>query len=211
VPFTEQTFSEYHLDSLRRPTTIKDQQTKQVSLLSADKIPATKRYFYYGAQHYFRSKLGAPVSNQKGGVYVEIPNKNENRLGMPLPKGTLRVYKADAAGSLQFVGEDRIDHTPKDETIKVKLGDAFDVVAERKQTDWSKISDNVYEVAFEFTLRNHKDEPITVSVTEPLPLDWQIRKSSHPHQKTDAHTARFDIPVAKDCETKLQYRTRFKF
>jgi hypothetical protein len=211
APFTEETFFEYHLYSLQRPTTIKDQQTKQVSLLSADQVPVIKTYLYYGAQQYYRSRLAGPVSNQKVGVYVEIANKAENRLGMPLPKGTLRVYKADSDGSLQFIGEDHIDHTPKDETIKIKLGDAFDVVAERKQTDWAKITDHVYEAAFEITVRNHKDEPITVSVIEPMPLDWQVLKNSHPYIKPDAHTARFDIPVAKDGETTLQYRVRFKF
>jgi hypothetical protein len=209
--FTEQSFFEYHLYSLQRPTTIKNQQTKQVSLLSADHIPVTKRYFYYGAQQYFRQKYGVPISNQKVGVYVEIANKKENRLGMPLPKGTLRVYKADSDGSLQFIGEDRIDHTPKDETVKIKMGNAFDIVGERKQTDWRKIADNLYEVAFEISLRNHKDEPVLVSVIEPMLRDWEILQSSHNYKKIEAHTAQFDIPVASDREVKLHYRARFKF
>ncbi len=209
-PFTEQSFFEYHLYSLQRPTTIKENQTKQVSLLSSDEIPVTKRYFYYGAQHYFRSRYGVPISNQKIGVYVEIANKKDNRLGIPLPKGTVRVYKADSDGSLQFVGEDRIDHTPKDETIKIKMGDAFDIVGERKQTDWRKLADDLYEVAFEISLRNHKEEAVTVSVIEPMFRDWEILHSSHAYKKIDAHTAQFDIPVAKDGETKLRYRVRFK-
>jgi hypothetical protein len=208
--FSQQSFFEYHLYSLQRPTTIKSQQTKQVSLLAADHIPVTKRYFYYGSQHYFRAKHGVPISNQKIGVYVEISNKKENRLGMPLPKGTLRVYKADTDGSLQFIGEDRIDHTPKDELVKIKMGDAFDIVGERKQTDWRKIGDDLYEVAFEISLRNHKDEPVTISVIEPMFRDWEILTSSHAHKKIEAHTAQFDIPVTKDGTSKLAYRVRFK-
>ena len=211
APFSEESFFEYHLYSLQRPTTIKDQQTKQVALLSSDNVPVTKRYFYHGAQQYLRQRYGVPISTQKVGTYVEIANKKENRLGMPLPKGILRVYKADADGSLQFIGEDRIDHTPKDETIKIKMGDAFDIVGERKQTDWRKIADNLYEVAFEISLRNHKDEPVTVSVVEPMLRDWEILSSSHSYKKIDAHTAQFEIPIAKDGETKLQYRARFKF
>ncbi|MEE9567961.1 MAG: DUF4139 domain-containing protein [Candidatus Binatia bacterium] len=210
-PFSEQSFFEYHLYSLQRPTTIKNNQTKQVSLLSANQVPVTKRFLYYGAQQYYRSRYGVPVSNQKVGVYVEIANKKENSLGIPLPKGTLRIYKADADGSLQFIGEDLIDHTPKDETIKIKMGDAFDVVGERNQTEWRKLGQHVYEVAFEVSLRNHKDLPVTVSVIEPIPGDWEILSSSHDYKKVEAHTVQFDIPVEKDEEAKLRYRVRLKF
>jgi hypothetical protein len=211
APFNEESFFEYHLYSLQRATTIKENQTKQVSLLSADRVPITKQYVYRGSQQYFRSRLGSPVSNQKIGVYVEIDNKKEQNLGMPLPKGVVRVYKADNDGSLQFIGEDRIDHTPKDETIKIKMGDAFDIVGQRKQTDWRKLADNLYEAAFEISLRNHKEDAVTVSVIEPMLADWEILSSSHAHKKTDAHTAQFDLPVAKNGETKLQYRVRYKF
>ena len=209
--FSEEAFFEYHLYSLQRPTTIKDQQTKQVALLSSNNVPVIKRYFYYGAQQYLRQRYGVPISTQKVGAYVELANTKENRLGIPLPRGVLRVYKADSDGSLQFIGEDRIDHTPKGETIKIKMGDAFDIVAERKQTDWRKIADNLYEVAFEINLRNHKEEPITVTVIEPMLRDWEILSSSYAYKKIEAHTAQFDIPIAKDGETKLQYRARFKF
>jgi hypothetical protein len=209
--FTEQAFFEYHLYSLQRPTTIKDNQTKQVSLLNANQVPATKRFLYYGADHYYRTQYGVPVSNQKVGVYIEIVNKKENRLGMPLPQGTVRVYKADTDGSLQFVGEDRIDHTPKEEMIKIKMGEAFDIAAERKQTDWRKLGDSTYEVAFEVSLRNHKDSPVTVSVIEPIPGDWTILRNSHDYKKIEAHTVQFDVPVEKDGETKLHYKARIKF
>ncbi len=211
VPFTEQSFFEYHLYSLQRPTTIKNNQTKQVSLLTSNGVPVNKRFLYYGAQHYYRSRYGVPVSNQKVGVYVEIANKKENRLGMPLPKGTVRVYKADSDGSLQFIGEDRIDHTPKDETIKVKMGDAFDVVAERKQTEWRKLATGLYEVSFEIKIRNHKETPVTVSVIEPIPGDWEILENSHDYEKVEVHTVQFEVPVEKDEEAKLRYRVRIRF
>jgi hypothetical protein len=211
APFSEESFFEYHLYSLQRATTIKENQTKQVSLLSATGVPIAKRYLYRGSHQYLRARYGAPVSTEKIGVYVDIANKKEQNLGMPLPKGILRVYKADNDGSLQFIGEDRIDHTPKDETIKIKMGNAFDIVGQRKQTDWRKIADNVYEAAFEVSLRNHKEEAVTVNVVEPMLSDWEILSSSHTHKKTDAHTAQFDLPVAKNGETKLQYRVRYKF
>ena len=210
-PFSEQAFFEYHLYTLQRPTTIKDNETKQVTLLASNQIPVTKRFLYYGAQNYYRTPYGVPVSNQKVGVYVELANKAENHLGMPLPKGTVRVYKSDGDGSLQFVGEDRIDHTPKDETIKIKMGEAFDIVAERKQTEWRKLGDDLYEVAFEVSLRNHKDSPVTVSVIEPIPGDWEILKTTHEYRKVEAHTVQFDIPVKKNGEAKLQYRVRMTF
>lgn len=184
---------------------------QQVSLLSADRVPVSKRYIFTGSPQYFHSRHTGVIPKQKVGVFVELANKKDNNLGMPLPKGTLRVYKADSDGSLQFIGEDRIDHTPKDEMIKIKMGDAFDVVAERKQTDWRKIADNIYEAAFEISLRNHKDEPVRISVIEPMLRDWEILTSSHTHKKIEAHTAQFEIPVAKDSETKLTYRARYKF
>ncbi|MGH7845271.1 MAG: DUF4139 domain-containing protein, partial [Candidatus Binatia bacterium] len=126
------------------------------------------------------------------------------------PKGTLRVYKTDTDGSLQFIGEDRIDHTPKDELVKIKMGDAFDIVGERKQTDWRKLGNDLYEVAFEISLRNHKDGPVTISVIEPMFRDWEILHSSHSYKKIEAHTAQFDIPVAQNGASKLLYRVRFK-
>ncbi|HET6370307.1 MAG TPA: DUF4139 domain-containing protein, partial [Nitrospiria bacterium] len=211
APFSEKSFFEYHLYSLQRPTTIKDNQTKQVSLLSASGVPVTKHFLYYGADYYYRTQYGVPVSNQKVGVYIEVANKKERHLGMPLPKGTVRVYKADDDGSLQFVGEDRIDHTPKDEAVKIKMGDAFDIVGERKQTEWRKLGSDLYEVAFEVSLRNHKEEPVTVEVIEPIPGDWQILDSSHDYKKIEASTVKFDVPVGKDHETKLTYRVRIRF
>ena len=131
--------------------------------------------------------------------------------GIPLPKGTVRVYKADKEGSLQFVGEDSIDHTPKDEKVRIKLGDAFDVVGSRKQTDWKKIAYDTYEAAFEISLRNHKKEDVVIKVVEPIPGDWTMLSSSHDYKKAEAFTAEFNISVPKDKEVKLTYRVRMRY
>lgn len=209
--FKEEEFFEYHIYALQRPATVKENQTKQISLVNADDIKVRKELVFYGAQYYYRSSYGESISNQKVGVYVEIANRKEDNLGIPLPKGTVRVYKHDSEGSLQFVGEDSIDHTPKDEKIRVKLGDAFDVVGARKQTDWKKIAYDTYEAAFEISLRNHKKEDVVVKVIEPIPGEWTMLNSSHDHKKTEAFTAEFSIPVPKDKETKLTYRVRMRF
>ncbi len=209
--FKEDAFFEYHIYTLERPATIKENQTKQISLVTADNIPVRKELLYYGAAYYYYNRYGEPVTNQKVGVFVEIKNKKENNLGIPLPKGTVRVYKHDNEGSMQFVGEDSIDHTPKDEKVRIKLGDAFDVVGSRKQTDWKKIAYDTYEAGFEISLRNHKKEDVVVKVVEPIPGDWTMLSSSHKYKETEAFTAEFNIPVPKDKETKLTYRVRVRF
>jgi hypothetical protein len=209
--FKEDSFFEYHIYTLERSATVRDNQTKQISLVTAGDIPVRKELLYYGANYYYTSQYGEAMSNQKIGVFVEIKNKKENNLGMPLPKGTVRVYKADREGSLQFVGEDSIDHTPKDEKVRIKLGDAFDVVGSRKQTDWKKIAYDTYEAAFEISLRNHKKEDVVVKVVEPIPGDWQMLSSSHRYTKSEAFTAEFNILVPKDQEVKLTYRVRMRF
>ena len=209
--FKEDSFFEYHIYSLERPATVKDNQTKQISLVSADDIAVRKELLYQGANYYYYSRYGDAISNQKIGVFVEIQNKKENNLGIPLPKGTVRVYKADKEGSLQFVGEDSIDHTAKDEKIRIKLGDAFDVVGSRKQTDWKKVAYDTYEAAFEISLRNHKKENVVVKVIEPVPGEWTMLNSSHAYKKSEAFTAEFDIPVPKDQEVKLAYRVRMRY
>lgn len=209
--FKEEEFFEYHIYTLQRPATIKDNQTKQINLVTAGDIPVKKELLFHGAKYYYYSQYGEAMSNQKVGVFVEIENKKENNLGIPLPKGIVRVYKHDSEGSLQFVGEDLIDHTPKDEKIRVKLGDAFDVVGTRKQTDWKKIAYDTYEAAFEISLRNHKKEDVTVKVVEPIPGDWKMLSSSHEYTKTEAFIAEFNIQVPKDKEVKLIYRVRMRF
>ncbi len=209
--FKEEEFFEYHIYTLQRPSTIKENQTKQISLVTADSIPVKKELLYRGAAYYYYNRYGEAITNQKVGVFIEIENKKDHNLGIPLPKGTVRVYKQDSEGSLQFVGEDSIDHTPKDEKVRVKLGDAFDVVGSRKQTDWKKIASDTYEAAFEISLRNHKKEDVLVKVIEPIPGDWTMLGSSHDYKKAEAFTAEFNIPVPKDKESKLTYRVRMRF
>ena len=209
--FKSEGFFEYHLYTLDGRTTIKDNQTKQLSLMAANEVPITKELIYYGAQDYYRNAYGAPVSNQKVAVYFEVKNSKENRLGLPLPKGKIRVYKADASGSQQFIGEDWIDHTPKDESVKIKMGNAFDLVGERTQKDFKKIGWNLYEVEWEIALRNHKSEPQTVTVIEPVPGDWQVLTSTHTYEKIQAHTLKYQIPVPREGATKLTYRVRVRF
>ena len=209
--FKSEGFFEYHLYTLDGRTTVKDNQTKQLALMSASDVPVDKHFIYYGAADYYRTQYGVPVSNQKVGVYLELKNSKENRLGLPIPKGRVRVYKADTSGSQQLIGEDWIDHTPKDEKIKIKMGDAFDVVGERTQKDWKRIASNLYEVEWEISLRNHKKEAVTVEVVEPMPGDWEVLRASHPHEKIQAFTAQWKIPVPKDGETKLTYRIRVRF
>jgi len=209
--FKEEGFFEYHIYTLQRTSTIKENQTKQISLVTAGDVPVRKELFFQGAKYYYYNQYGEAMPNQKIGVFVQIENRKENNLGMPLPKGVVRVYKNDAEGSLQFVGEDSIDHTPKDEKIRIKLGEAFDVVGGRKQTDWKKIAYDTYEAAFEISLRNHKKEDVTVKVIEPIPGDWKMLVNSHDFIKTEAFTAEFNIPVPKDKEVKLTYRVRMRF
>ena len=209
--FQSEGFFEYHLYTLDGRTTIKDNQTKQLSLLAATDIGIDKQLIYYGAQDYYRTSYGTPISNQKVAVYLQVKNSKENRLGSPLPKGKIRVYKADGSGSQQFIGEDWIDHTPKDEQVKIKLGNAFDLVGERTQKDFKKLASNLYEIEWEIALRNHKSEGQTVTVIEPVPGDWQVLSSSHSYDKIEAHTLKYQIPVPKEGATKLAYRVRIRF
>jgi len=209
--FKSEGFFEYHLYTLDGRTTVKDNQTKQLALMSASEVPVDKHFIYHGAADYYRTQYGVPVSNQKVGVYLELKNSKENRLGLPIPKGRVRVYKADTSGSQQLIGEDWVDHTPKDEKIKIKMGDAFDVVGQRTQKDWKRIASSLYEVEWEISLRNHKQEAVTVEVVEPMPGDWEVLRASHPHEKTQAFTALWKIAVPKDGETKLTYRIRVRF
>jgi hypothetical protein len=208
--FVSEGLFEYHLYTLDGRTTIKNQQTKQLALMSAADVPVVKHLMYYGAQDYYRNSYGVPVSNQKVSVFLELKNSKEHRLGLPLPRGKVRVYKADSGGSQQFIGEDWIDHTPKDERVKIKLGEAFDVVGERTQKEWRKIASGLWEVEWEIALRNHKSLPQTVTVIEPVPGDWNVLSSTHAWEKPEAHTLRFSITVPKDGTTKLTYRVRIK-
>ena len=215
--FQEESFFEYHLYTLERPSTIKDRQTKQIELLSAADIPIKERLTYYGADYYYRDRYdGQMQSPQKVGVFLDVVNKKEHNLGMPLPAGVIRAYKKDAGGSLQFIGEDRIVHTPKDEKITVKMGDAFDVVAERKQTAYKILTRNAAqrfdtEQSWEIIVRNHKDRPVEVEVVEPIPGDWNIEQSSQPFEKTEAHTVKFPLKIDKDKSATITYTVKIRY
>lgn len=211
--FQEQGFFEYHLYTLGRPTSIRDNETKQVSLLEAAGFDVKKEFVLSGQRYYYSnySNPGQPIK-EKVGVFVQFRNAQTNKLGMPLPAGTIRLYKKDDKGNQQFIGEDRIDHTPKDEDVRVKVGDAFDIVAERKQIDYKMIvSGHLYEYAYEIKIRNHKDTPVTVVVNEPIGGDWEMVSSTFEAKKTAAFAAQFNVPVAKDGEATLSYRVRIKY
>lgn len=211
--FQEQGFFEYHLYTLQRPATIRDNETKQVSLLEASGFEVKKEFVLNGQRYYYTgyNNPGAAIK-EKVGVYIQFRNSQLNKLGMPLPAGTIRLYKKDDKGNQQFIGEDKIDHTPKDEDVRVKVGDAFDIVAERKQTDYKVVvTGHLYEYAYEIKIRNHKDGPVTVVVNEPIGGDWEMVSSTFKAEKTAAFAAQFQVPVAKDGEATLSYRVRVKY
>ena len=208
----QEAFSDYHLYTMARKTSINNAETKQVSMLNATSVPVMKRYVVDGQQFYYRNAQhpGSPIKD-KVQVFYQLKNEAKAGMGMPMPAGVVRVYQADSRGGLQFVGEDRVNHTPKDETINLKIGNAFDVVCERKQIDFRRISSNVYEFEFEVTLRNHKTTGITVEVNEPIGGSWQMVRSSHDWTKTDAWAAQFQIPVVADGAVTLRYRVRVTY
>ena len=208
----EEALFEYHLYTLERPVSILDQQTKQVALMSASAVPVSKEYVLQGADWYYRGQHGELGTKLKPAVYIGFVNQNGG-LGVPLPKGIVRVYKKDAAGRAQFVGEDRIDHTAKGEKVRLKLGEAFDVTAEKRQTDYAKLASRptVIETAYQLEIRNAKKEKVTVKVIEPMPGDWQMISESLTHKKETAHTAVWEVPVPGEGKTVLTWRVRTRF
>jgi hypothetical protein len=207
--FEQENFSEYHLYTLGRRTSVEDKETKQISLLAGSGVPVEKIFVVNGQNFYYHNRQN-PGSPLKDAVMVYYKFKNEEKagLGMPLPAGSIRVYQKDSKGGILFAGEDRIGHTPKDEDVTIHIGNAFDVVCERKQTDYKSISSNVWEMEFEITIRNHKDIPITVQVNEPIGGDWEMLNSSYKYTKTSAWAAQFNVPVDKNGTSVLRYRIR---
>lgn len=195
--FEERAFFEYHLYTLQRPSTIRDNEIKQLSLFDPARVKARKIFTYDGARDATKVR-----------VSMEFMNSAEAGLGIPLPRGTIRVMKADTDGSLEFVGEDQIDHTPKDEKVRALLGNAFDVVGERVQKAHRQVSERVAEEDFEIKLRNHKTEDIVVTVIEHGWGDWTITQQSHTNTKKDASKAEWEIPVKADGEATLTYTAR---
>ena len=212
APMVQEAFSDYHLYTMQRKTTINNSQTKQVSLLEGTDVPTLKRYVVEGQNYYYHNSQhpGAPIKDQVQ-VYYQFKNEAKSGLGIPMPAGVLRVYQQDSKGGVQFVGEDRIMHTPKDETLNIKIGNAFDVVCERKQVDFEKIAPNVYEFEYEITLRNHKAASIAVEVNEPIGGTWRMLRSSHEWSKTSAWAAQFSVPVAAEGASVLKYRVRVTY
>jgi hypothetical protein len=217
----ERGFFEYHLYEVQTPVTIKDQQTKQIQFITGSGVPAEKFFVYDGAQISFAGyyqPLDDPTygtaSNKKVMVMLEFRNGEEEGLGVPLPKGTLRVFKEDIDGSTLLVGEDSIDHTPKDEQVRLYVGDAFDIVGERIQTDFRvEYDEDWLEESYEITLRNHKDEDIEVRVVEHMFRwsEWTILESSHGYEKLDAQTIEFAVPVEANGETVVTYTVRYEW
>jgi hypothetical protein len=218
--FEQKDFFEFHLYTLGRTTTLPNNSTKQIELFDqARKIPAKKVLHYYGAGHpywypspYMDRNMGVEM-NTKVDVYLEFKNDKTFGLGVPLPAGRLRVSQLDKAdGSLEFIGEDQIDHTPKDENVRVKLGSAFDVVGERRQVAFAVDTNAKWmEEEIEVKLRNHKSQSVEVVVKENLYRwsNWKILTKTHNFVKEDARTINFPVTVPKDGETVVRYRVRY--
>ena len=206
----QESLMDYHLYSFERPTSIADNQTKQLALLSASSIPVQREYLLAGSDYYYRERYGQIGQKLKPAVFVEFANKG-GELGKPLPAGVIRVYAKDSQGAAQFVGEDRIEHTAKNETVKLKLGEAFDITAERKQTNYKRIADNVIESSYRIELRNARDETVTVRVQEPLPGDWEMIQESHKHSKESARVAAWQVAVPAGGSSVLDYTVRVRW
>lgn len=211
---SEEPLLEYHLYTLPQQTTITENQTKQIALLSATKIPVRKQLLLQGADYYYGasySDLGRKLSVS---TFLEFDNKEAAQLGIPLPKGIVRVYKQDRQGNGQFVGEDKINHTPKNETVRLKLGEAFDVTADKKQVDFKLISrsakGSLSEGAYEIILKNAKKERVTVTVQEPIPGDWKMLKENYPSQKVTSNLAVWKIEIPAESQAILNYRVQLK-
>ncbi len=212
----EEALFEYHLYTLGRPTTINNHQRKQVALFQASDVPCQKELVLQGRNYYYNSNIGEIGRKMKLGVYVEFKNAKEAGIGRPIPGGIVRVYKKDRNGFLQFIGEDRIDHTAENEDIRLKLGNAFDVTADKVQTDFTKLSGfspfhYVFESAYEIVLRNGKKESVRVQVQEPIPGDWEMISESAPHTKEAANTVSWTIDIPALGQVLLTYRVRVKY
>jgi hypothetical protein len=209
---TEAAF-EYHLYSLGRPTTIANNQTKQVALLAAADIPVEKQYLFTNAANLFGNfaQNFGETPRQNATVRLRLVNDEKSNLGMALPAGIMRVYKKDSGGNVLFVGEDRIEHTPRNERIDLTLGQAFDITARVKQTDFERLSDRLFENAYEIEIKNAKPEPITVNLREAIPGDWKILSESLPHEKLDSATAGWKVEVPAEGTALLTYRVRIEY
>ena len=207
---TQEALMDYHLYSFERPTSIADNQTKQLALLSASGVPVRREYLLAGNEYYYRDRYGQIGQKFKPAVFLEFDNKG-GQLGKPLPAGIVRVYARDSKGAAQFVGEDRIEHTAKNEKLKLRLGEAFDITAERKQTSYKRLADNLTESSWRIELRNAKDEAVTVRVQEPMPGDWEMVQESLKHSKDSARVASWNVVVPAGDKAVLDYTVRVKW
>lgn len=206
----QESLMDYHLYSFDRLTSIGDNQTKQLALFSAGAIPVRRDYLLTGNDFYYRDRYDRIGQKLKPSVFVEFDNRG-GELGKPLPSGIVRVYAKDSKGAAQFVGEDRLAHTAKNEKVRLKLGEAFDITADRKQTSYKKLGDTTAESAFKIEIRNAKDEDVTVRVQEPIPGDWEIVQQNQPHTKESSRIASWDIKVPKNGIASLDYTTRVRW
>lgn len=222
-PMLEEGLFEYHLYTLDRPTTLKNNQNKQVALLSAAQVPVQKEYRLQGSSGWYY--YGADTSalemgdKRKVDVFMTFKNDEASQLGMPLPKGVIRVYKNDSNKRTQFIGEDRIDHTAKNDEVRLKLGSAFDVngvwkMVDAKRVDKGKLGklleNDEFEATYRIELNNAKKEAVTVKVVEPIPGEWKIIEESLPHEQTSANSAMWQVNIPADGKTELQYKVRIK-
>jgi hypothetical protein len=200
--FEEKEFFEYHIYNLQRKTTIRNNETKQISLFEAADVKANKKYYYKGRNYYGNN------SNNKVSVILEFENDKSNNLDIPIPKGKVRVYKSDG-DALEFIGEDLIDHTSKNEKVKLKIGDAFDIVVTDTQMENKKITQRVYEQTYVITIKNKKDEDIVVDVERNMGLNWSILNSSLDFEKLNAQNILFKVAVKANGESVLKFRVRY--
>lgn len=201
--FEEKSFFEYHIYDLQRPTTLAQNETKQISLFEASGIKINKKYLYKAGNYY-------GDGTKKVNVIVEFDNKEQNNLGLPMPKGKVRLYKSDGE-SIEFIGEDMVDHTPKNETIKLKIGDAFDVVAEEIQTESRQVTSKIHEQSYKITLKNRKDENVIVDVERNLGTYWEIVNTSMDYEKKNSSTILYKLPVKKDSEAVITFTVRYSY
>jgi hypothetical protein len=204
-PFKESSFAEYHLYTMQAKTTIRDKETKQLSLFAADNVPARKIFVYEPVAR----KVN--IRGKKVNVKIEVDNSEKDNLGMPMPAGKVRVYKKDADGALQFIGEDNIDHTPRDEKVRLYIGDAFDLVGERRVMRNENISDHARRETIEVSLRNHKDTEVTIVVVEHPYGDWTVMSNNFPFHKKDSSTLEFPIKVPANGEVTLNFAVQYKY
>jgi len=208
--FQEETLYDYHMYTMQRPTDLLDSQIKQISLFDVEGLQVTKHYRLRAHTHFFRG-IGRLNEKSKISVSYSFENTKDNQLGMALPAGVFRVYGRSASGSRQLLGEDRIYHTPKKETIELTVGKAFDIVAERVRTNSEKLADNMYRTSFEITFRNHRQNDVIIEVAEPVGGYWEVVSESLPHRKVSAQELAFDVPVPADGETVLTYTVQVKY